>query len=873
MAPLAPTSEGPERFYMTKPSIPKAKNPQSRKASASPPPNARASRRAAKGGAEERQHPALDNALRYAKEFGFPVIWMPRGMKNPVENKWPERGSKDPKVIRQWAKEHPLCNFALLTGHGVIAIDVDDTKVVGELEAQGLEIPNTLAHRTPKGAHFFLSVPPDLIISGKVKKVHAQVDIRAWHNQVPCPGSVRKDGQYVLMRDVPIAPLPDAWLQRLIEIGAVKDKSGAVLPSNGKRRRRRVSSAAMIPEHQRNNTLISVGGSMRRAGKSEEEIRARLQEMNETRMEKPLPDREVESVARSAAKYPIAPDVQEILNSERPWVQLPGDNWEMATTAAELGDHLAHRLFLHNNDVVEIKDGALRVVSADAFRTLVQYEVACVRIKNRSNGASVDVVTTMSDADARGILASPQFREKLRSIRFVSTYQGPVFRAKGKLDLLPEGYDVATQTMTMSTVAYQKDMPIKKALAALDRFFEEFLFTDGERSKAVAIAMLLGLYAKQLVPNGAPRPIFIATKNAPGAGATTIARCAVVTVLGDMPVATFTQDETELRKLVTAMVRAGITVLVFDNVRGQIRSSIIESLATASVWLDRTLGGSELTQGRNELIVIFTLNQATINSDSRRRALFIDLHLADERPEERKFQRALDDEAIKAMRPEILAACWALVRNWDEKGRPLPSHHNSSFPAWGNIIGGIVEAAGYACPLEVAQVSIVADEDHGDMVALSDAMTPLKKYNFATITDLCRRKNFFPSLVSSSYESIDKSQRAILGRLFETWRDRAVGKSIFRIGGTRHIKTFWVERVAPVAIPHEDGRMVRDGLQAGLRRNRATREGLRTTPNHPTIPTRPSGRPRKYAREGHETSMDKGDSITRPKTKTLKKMS
>ena len=58
-----------------------------------------------------------------------------------------------------------------------------------------------------------------------------------------------------------------------------------------------------IPHGERNSTLASLAGSMRRRGMSFESILAALKEENARRCEPPLDDREVESIARSISGY------------------------------------------------------------------------------------------------------------------------------------------------------------------------------------------------------------------------------------------------------------------------------------------------------------------------------------------------------------------------------------------------------------------------------------------------------------------------------------------------------------------------------------------------------------------------------------------
>lgn len=63
-----------------------------------------------------------------------------------------------------------------------------------------------------------------------------------------------------------------------------------------------------IPDHERNNTLIGLGGVMRRKGMSEPAIEAALQITNLERCTPPLEFAEVSGIARSLGRYtPAAP--------------------------------------------------------------------------------------------------------------------------------------------------------------------------------------------------------------------------------------------------------------------------------------------------------------------------------------------------------------------------------------------------------------------------------------------------------------------------------------------------------------------------------------------------------------------------------------
>jgi len=70
----------------------------------------------------------------------------------------------------------------------------------------------------------------------------------------------------------------------------------------------RLPEAGRIPVGRRNKALISVAGSLRRQGADEAAIREALKAVNATALDVALDEREVETVARSAARYEPATD-------------------------------------------------------------------------------------------------------------------------------------------------------------------------------------------------------------------------------------------------------------------------------------------------------------------------------------------------------------------------------------------------------------------------------------------------------------------------------------------------------------------------------------------------------------------------------------
>ena len=84
-------------------------------------------------------------ALRYAQQ-GRKVIPLKPGTKEPIFP-WKKNASADPETIREWWEEWPEANIGIVTGEGLVVVDVDEPGVVYD--------PSTLQAKTPRGSHYY----------------------------------------------------------------------------------------------------------------------------------------------------------------------------------------------------------------------------------------------------------------------------------------------------------------------------------------------------------------------------------------------------------------------------------------------------------------------------------------------------------------------------------------------------------------------------------------------------------------------------------------------------------------------------------------------------------------------------------------------
>jgi hypothetical protein len=196
-------------------------------------------------------------------------------------------------------------------------------------------------------------------------------------------------------------------------------------------------------------------------------------------------------------------------------------------------------------------------------------------------------------------------------------------------------------------------------------------------------------------------------------------------------------DETEQRKTITTVVNEGHGIILFDNVRGQVRSAPLEGVLTAwPTWGDRILGSSTSVQPQIIQTWLMTANNMQLGGDLTRRVIRIRLDANMEFPEHRQGWKHHLPEWGEQHRADLVQACLTLCRWWTLKGSPEPSipgeHSKGSFEAWQTIIGGILQTAEVPGFLENVPEVDAADETHA---ALADLLTTLREaYGTDTFT-------------------------------------------------------------------------------------------------------------------------------------------
>jgi hypothetical protein len=486
-----------------------------------------------------------------------------------------------------------------------------------------------------------------------------------------------------------------------------------------------------------------------------------------------------------------------------PEVELPRKDRVLAEFALDMGKICCeHGVYLQDGVPVVLEPTTNRItpLTADCFRTFAEkflrtISISRVQKKNQDGSSSVEFIPhaeSMNKMQASAVLSSYQFLELQKHLRRISLIPIPIIDS-GKLTLQGPGYNPHTKILVKADAGRGYDlMPKEAAVDFLKDFLREFPFADDDGlSLSCQVAAMVTRFAVSLLPEQAQAPMFVWNANGPAAGKSLLAQVVEIPVRGQAPMRSFPEEKQELAKVLDSEVLAGSDSIIFDNVKIKLDSPYLEQFVTSSVVATRRLGGSTKQEVGKQTMVMVTTNQAEVSADIARRSIFIDLFQKEADPQARKIERPMGAEYLARpdVRYAILSALWSLVVAWDAAGRKVGSTRLVGFEAWSDVIGGIVENAGFGSPLRRPSSDNFGDFDAQDMESLVRAMhegvfrdaIELNCRDGITFEDLiwiCRDRGLFDGSIvgrtdreTKEFEMFNRS-RSIMGRLFEKYNKR-----------------------------------------------------------------------------------------------------
>jgi len=489
---------------------------------------------------------------------------------------------------------------------------------------------------------------------------------------------------------------------------------------------------------------------------------------------------------------------------EKPWIQLPGEGRSVSAFAQDLGGQLAPHGLYRWSERVLVEDRAANqsaILDAPRFVTFIEDYVQCTKHPTPAEGEEDKrVVTSMRLGDAKLVLASDRFVNQLPAIEHVNPIRLPVIASSSGLRLLPEGVDEKTRILTARrSLPYRLDLPIDNARTVLDGLLAEFPFADAPYAKAVQIAAMLTVYGLDLLSPHCLLPAFAYTANNPGAGKGLLVQLAVLPVFGELPTMPPPSSEADMAKLLLASARNRSRVLLLDNVDQLLQSRALESFITATHYSGRLLGQTQQVTYLKKTAVFITGNQLQMRADLRRRTLVVECFQTEARSEDRAITNPLDETTILGRRTAILAALYALVRHWNDDGRRAPSRVQPGLPEWSQVIGGIVEHAGYACPIPPPTAPTLDPVIEGMERLVALLANRVEAATFRDVVRVCRAHGLFEHCLPLERELRDGEKRSFSALLKRYHGMRFRGGITFQLQGHGHARRYLATRETTTA--------------------------------------------------------------------------
>lgn len=382
----------------------------------------------------------------------------------------------------------------------------------------------------------------------------------------------------------------------------------------------------------------------------------------------------------------------------------------LTTDEADVGDktvaalayynHRARRIFRFGSYLVTCADGRLHRIEEAQMRSLLTRACRFMTLVGKPKKTmwqhAHPAVWLVKDLVARHDWPG------IPVIRGLVSY--PVFLASGRVLCAP-GYDDESQlyvTPTCTPISVPdfptRDDAVRASCFIYDEMFRDFPIGQPETA-AVMLSALLTIVARFAI-NG-PCPGFLLDGNAPGVGKGKLCQTIAIIATGreTTPIAPETRHD-EWRKRIVSILRDSEPIAMVDNLAGAFGAPALDGVLTSTEWSDRELCTSSNWRGPANAVWFFTANNIRVQGDLIRRLLPMRIVSQEERPDSRRdFRHADLLAAASRMRPQLLQACFTILRAWHLAGMPeqaLPAY--GSYESWSKIVRQCVVWCGWADP-------------------------------------------------------------------------------------------------------------------------------------------------------------------------------
>ncbi|MEM6916016.1 MAG: hypothetical protein AAF491_05555, partial [Verrucomicrobiota bacterium] len=291
---------------------------------------------------------------------------------------------------------------------------------------------------------------------------------------------------------------------------------------------------------------------------------------------------------------------------------------------------------------------------------------------------------TMLERDARSILNSGEVARILPTLKQVQKF--PYLReTNDRLVLETHGFNRGSGIYLVGDCR-PEEVSLEEAVEALLELFSEFQFaTEADRSRAIASVLTPALQGSSAISGSVPVTIVEANQSQAGKGLFVQTACALYDETPHIVVQRKGGVGSTDESLATNFLRGGAFV-VFDNIRGSLKSEYLESALTAnSSFPVRVPGKQEVLVDVSHATIWLTSNGFVSTVDLANRASFVQIR----KPSNHQY-RALPQ--LVSERKAFYQGCvLRVVRSFLEGGCPRTDEGRHSFHGWAQPLDWIVQ--------------------------------------------------------------------------------------------------------------------------------------------------------------------------------------
>lgn len=580
----------------------------------------------------------------------------PLNKKIPVNKGWQKAPRPTEQQVRDWIQMGYGLGVRTGPASGIVVLDLDPGA-----EWTPDMFPDAALVKTPRGFHLIYAAT-DPCPKNSAGKLAKGVDVRGAGGQIALPGT--DDRPWI--RDVPPPPWPfpvetpkprpsrspvhagsNAWANKALNVeceqlaaaqeGTRHDRLNIAAFNLGQ-----IVAGGALDHATVADTLTSIGLQI---GLDEKDVTRTVADGLEAGAKTPRtppvrpPPVHVEIEDEPSATDPaieIQPaPVAEGAPKKKPLTKIdaPGEHWENGSPRSVSNARFAYQvlkafepgdLYRRMGVVGFVRDG--RFVEADAHdvRLLMDNRVVIFEHPMVTTRQLKEVQFVTSSVDhAQLVLASAKTHKNVRDLKVLSPH--PLVTRDRKA--LMHGWHAEYGALVVCDIDLNVEpVPLWKAVV-------DFPFAES-RDEAAILALALTPLVRPLLDGHAP--LFMVTAPIERSGKSKLIEEVLAPIWGVvMGMMVWTDDEEEMRKRITSIMLAGLSVACIDNIPASFESHALASMLTTRHVTDRVLGKSELAISPNGLTLIATGNNTEASSEIAKRSIVSRLEPKSGTPEHR----------------------------------------------------------------------------------------------------------------------------------------------------------------------------------------------------------------------------------------------